>query len=169
MLTRVTKDQSSALYAYWRSVAKEVPYYYDVDEDTWRKSMFDDTDEEGNPLFRDLQTYVFMRDAVIAGFIQYGISSFIFTEGEKDFSKGYGIIRSFHVLPGEIEAGQALLLRAGDALGRAKAQGRHAFFHYFGMTCNARCGKLHQSMFFLEDSLHRAGFVTEHEKLQLTK
>ena len=46
---------------------------------------------------------------------------------------------------------------------------RHAFFHYFGMRCYARQGKLHESEFHMEALLRRYGYALEHENVYYRK
>ncbi|MCL2530946.1 MAG: GNAT family N-acetyltransferase [Oscillospiraceae bacterium] len=131
--------------------------------------MFNDCDEDGKPLFSHLETFLLMDNDEINGFIQYGLTSFVFGEhGEKDYTKQYAVIRNVHFI--ENTANAHLLLDKAtayfDALGLGK---RYAYFHYFGMRCYAGQGKLHESEFYIEKLLSKYGYVKEHENVYYTK
>lgn len=41
---------------------------------------------------------------------------------------------------------------------------QYSFYHYYGMKCNARHGKLFEKNFYIENLLKAFYFVKEHEK-----
>ena len=76
------------------------------------------------------------------GFVQYGHSAIGFDEsGAVTDGVSYPIIRQLYFASGDEEIGRCLLDGARAAL--ACENGRvYAFFHYFGLSCYARHGKL---------------------------
>ena len=54
------------------------------------------------------------------------------------------------------------------ALVLARMKDMH-FFHFFGMSCFARQGKLHSSHYHVEKLLREYGFNIEHENVYYTK
>lgn len=73
------------------------------------------------------------------------------------------MIRAFYFDRGREDAA-TLLLR--PALQEFAADGRvYAFFHYFGMGCFARHGKLFQQLDWIREFLLKNGFAVEHENV----
>lgn len=140
------------------------PYFFSVDYDTWRKSFMEDIDGEGRTLFKTLTVRAAFVDEKIVGYIQYGHTAFGFDEnGEISSDVSYGVIRNLYYDEEHGQAGQLLLQAALDEL---KAEERiYAFFHYFGMSCYARHGKLFQQFAHIEALLRANGFQTEHENV----
>lgn len=141
-----------------------VPYYFSTDFETWKTSFLQDTDGEGRLLFRSLQAKAAWDGDRLVGFIQYGSTAFGFDDcGEISDQVSYPVIRAFFFDRGREDAA-ALLLR--PALQDFAAAGRvYAFFHYFGMTCFARHGKLFQQQDWIREFLLQNGFVVEHENV----
>jgi len=169
MLQEITKDTETKLFDYFMSERKRVPYYFHVDFEQWHHSMFNDCDDDGKPLFSHLETFLLVDNNEIKGFIQYGLTSFVFDKnGRKNYAKHYAIIRNIHFIENTMHA-NLLLDKAMSYFNDLGCKKRHAYFHYFGMTCYAKQGKLHDSEFYIEKLLGEYGYVKEHENIYYTK
>jgi len=158
------------LYDYYNKVKANIPYWFDVDFENWYKSMFEDTDCDGNSLFWELQTLVSMENGSINGFIQLGIPTFIHDAGgERNTTTKAGIIRNVYFEKSDAATGKSLIGNALLYFQKKQIQKQYAFYHYFGMTCNAGHGKLHCSHFYIEDLLFQYGFVKEHENVYYSR
>ena len=141
------------------------PYRYETDFDVWEASYLRDTDGEGRQLFTGLETIGAYDGSRLVGFLQYGVSAVGFNgAGEITQDVSYPIIRNFYFLPGQEAAGAQLLTQGMAAL---SPEGRqvYAFFHYFGMSCYARHGKLFQAFDHVHRLLLHSGFAVEHENV----
>lgn len=99
----------------------------------------------------------------LAGFVQYGETAIGFADnGEITDDVSYPVIRNLYFAKGQEEIGGGLLDRALTALSGDRI---YAFFHYFGMSCYARHGKLFGEFGHIHDLLLKKGFVTEHENV----
>ncbi len=150
---------------------KGVPYYYpETSIDSWRDSFFHDKDFDGKPLFKELETYLLIIDNLVEGWIQFGLSSFVFAGNQKDYSKSYGIIRDLyfnnHISQNHI---LDLLKMSENYFAKYELKTIYAYFHYFGMSCYSRQGKLHESEFYIEDILVKNKYVIEHENIYYAK
>jgi len=147
-------------YEYWCRTHTS-PFHFPVTREVWDQSMNQDTDSQGRRLFDSLETV-----AIPGGLIQYGITAIGFDEnGEITDQVHYPVIRDLCFDSPEV--GQNLLNRALADFGET---GRiYAFFHYFGMSCCARHGKLHESQDRIHDLLLKNGFVVEHENVYFSK
>lgn len=151
MILELSRETELELYNYFIKNNADVPYYFPIKFSCWHESMFHDCDFDGKLLFTELKTFLLMDDGIIEGFIQFGLTSFIFnSNGEKDFSKNYAVIRNLHYLENAKHA-QTLLDAATSYFESMGFIEKHAFFHYFGMSCYARQGKLHSSNFYIEE------------------
>lgn len=141
------------------------PYHYETDYDLWEKSFNNDADGEGRSLFSELTTVGAYLNGKLTGFIQYGRSAFGFDDrGEITDAVSYPIIRNFYFTQGQEKIGCCLLDQALKAL--SDTQDRiYAFFHYFGMSCYARHGKLFENFGHIHDLLLKKGFTIEHENV----
>lgn len=150
------------IYAYHSCL--EAPYFFPVEFENWKKSFEQDVDGEGRLLFEKLQGKAAYDDGHIVGYIQYGYTAFGFDEqGEISEKVSYPVIRLFYFNKGREDVGKLLLQ---EALEEFKDSERvYALFHYFGMSCYARHGKLFETFTWIEDLLHQQGFVTEHENV----
>jgi RimJ/RimL family protein N-acetyltransferase len=150
------------VYAY--QMGLQVPYFIQTDFENWKESFEHDVDGEGRLLFRQLHGKAAYDGDTLIGFIQYGNTAFGFDDcGEISQEVSYSVIRSLYFDKGREDAGK-LLLEA--ALSEFKAAGQvYAFFHYFGMSCFARHGKLFERFDWIKELLHRYGFVVEHENV----
>jgi RimJ/RimL family protein N-acetyltransferase len=129
--------------------------------------MFEDTDGEGDDLFKDLATYVSVDDGIINGFIQIGISNFHFDSNGKNFGEHVGIIRN--ICYDQSVIGELLIEKATEYFEIHHISENYAFYHYFGMGCYARHGKLYESNFYIEDLLSKYDFEKEHENVYYSK
>lgn len=140
------------------------PYFFPQNFTTWEKSFAGDTDGDGRTLFKELFVKAAYEDEKLLGFIQYGESAFGFDEqGNISSEVSYQIIRNLYFDPDRADAGTQLLKEALDQFDRRKKV--YAFFHYFGMSCYARHGKLFEGQVHVEALLKRNGFETEHENV----
>lgn len=137
----------------------QAPWFYTVRFEEWKKSFEDDVDGEGRKLFKTLFVKAAYDDDKLVGFVQYGRTAFGFEDG----AESYCVIRNLYFDEGRTDAGRQLLLAAMDAFNGADRV--YAFFHYFGMSCFARHGKLFQQHAHIEALLKENGFVTEHENV----
>ncbi len=142
----------------------EVPYFFSVDFEGWQKSFTEDIDGEGRILFKELNTKVIYDNDELVGFIQYGKTAFGFADnGEISSDISYPIIRNLYFNKDKIDAGELLLNNALESFGNTERV--YAFFHYFGMSCFARHGKLFEKYAYIEALLKENGFETEHENV----
>lgn len=142
----------------------QTPYFFSVDYESWKTSFICDVDGEGRNLFKELYVRaVYDKDKLI-GFIQYGKTAFGFGDhGEISSEISYNVIRNLYFEKGNKEAGQLLLNEAMKDFEASKKV--YAFFHYFGMSCFARHGKLFENHDFIDKLLKENGFEIEHENV----
>lgn len=142
----------------------EVPYFFSVDFEYWKKSFTEDIDGEGRRLFKELNTKVVYDNDKLVGFIQYGKTAFGFAEnGEISSDISYPVIRNLYFNKDRIDAGKLLLNDALENLGNNERV--YAFFHYFGMSCFARHGKLFDNYTYIEALLKENDFEVEHKNV----
>lgn len=142
----------------------KTPWFFEVDFEIWKEAFEADTDGDGRVLFKELDVKGVYDEEGLAGFVQYGRTAFGFDEkGEISDKVSYPVIRNLYFRKENAEAGRELL---GEALRSFEKDERvYAFFHYFGMTCFARHGKLFESCEHIGTLLSEAGFETEHENV----
>ncbi len=142
----------------------QTPYFYDVDFESWKKSFNEDIDGEGRLLFSKLDTKAVYDNDELLGFVQYGKTAFGFAEnGDISSEISYPVVRNLYFKEGRADAGLMLLNEALKNLGDSERV--YAFFHYFGMTCFARYGKLFETHTIIETLLKENNFVIEHENV----
>lgn len=140
------------------------PYKYPMNFDRWKTSFENDIDGEGRTLFRELYGKAAYEEGKIAGFVQYGRTAFGFDEkGELSANVSYPVIRMLYFDADNEKAGHALMQAALEELGQTERI--YAFFHYFGMSCFARHGKLFEKHQWIEKLLYECGFTVEHENV----
>jgi GNAT superfamily N-acetyltransferase len=151
------------IYDYMKKLS--FPYHYEVEYDLWEKSYLHDVDGEGRTLFHNLTTMGAYNDGKLIGFIQYGRTAFGFNEkGEISDAISCSVIRNFYYEEDCEKAGRKLLNEAVNRL--ADKSGKiYAFFHYFGMSCYARHGKLFEGFEHVQNLLMQTGFYIEHENV----
>lgn len=141
-----------------------VPYFFSVDFNIWKKSFEEDIDGEGRTLFKELLVKVAYVNNRIVGFIQYGKTAFGFKDnGDISSEISYSVIRNLYFDKGREEAGKLLLDEAMEYFKTSEKV--YAFFHYFGMSCFARHGKLFEKYNYIEALLNKRGFELEHENV----
>ncbi|MGN1135217.1 MAG: GNAT family N-acetyltransferase [Oscillospiraceae bacterium] len=142
------------------------PYNYETDHKTWERSYLYDIDGDGRTLFSELETIGAYSDSKLIGFIQYGKTAFGFDgSGEISDAVFYPIIRNFYFPEEQMEVGNSLMNEAVNALSDVSADKTYAFFHYFGMSCYARHGKLFEKFAYIHNLLLQNGFAIEHENV----
>lgn len=142
----------------------QTPYFFQVSFEEWKKSFESDCDGEGRNLFNELNVKVIYEDDSMAGFVQYGKTAFGFdNNGEISEEISYPVIRNLYFSQGKENAGRCLL---DEAVKDLKTDERiYAFFHYYGMSCFARHGKLFEKHPHIDALLREKGFSTEHENV----
>lgn len=142
----------------------QAPYFYKVDFEIWKKSFESDIDGEGRVLFKELSVKAVYENDELLGFVQYGKTAFGFADnGEISAEISYPVIRNLYFKEGRDDVGSLLLSEAMSDFD--ETQRVYAFFHYFGMTCFARHGKLFEANTHIEALLKENGFVIEHENV----
>ena len=142
----------------------ESPFFFNVSFEDWRKSFEEDTDGEGRKLFKELNVKTVYDNGNLLGFVQYGKTAFGFAEnGEISSEVSYNVIRNLYFAKGSGEVGRLLLDEAVGSFGGKERI--YAFFHYFGMSCFARHGKLFEKHTHIEDLLKENSFEIEHENV----
>lgn len=142
----------------------DTPWFFDVDFEDWKASFESDTDGEGRILFKELEVKAVYEDEALAGFVQYGKTAFGFDDrGEISAEVSYPVIRNLYFEKENAQAGKILLDEAMKKLGGSDRV--YAFFHYFGMSCFARHGKLFESHKHIDALLKESGFEVEHENV----
>ena len=156
-------DNVREIYEYMETL--HFPYHYKVDFDAWKKSYLYDIDGEGRKQFLSLTSIGAYFDGKLTGFIQYGKSTCGFNDnGDIADTISYPIIRNFYFRQGQEKIGAELLDKAIRALSDTKER-IYAFFHYFGMSCYARHGKLFEGFDEIHHLLKEKGFEIEHENV----
>lgn len=163
---KVRKYQDSdfdSLFAYWQKLGERIPYFFPVTADKWHDCMFaDKLEDEKKFLFQ--QTFVAAENDQIVGFIQGVRPAFAWNEkGEKYQNAPIGILRHFYYAEGRKDVADQLFDSIESCLNQFQQQ--HAFYHIFGMSCNAHHGKLHESLWHVEAYLLGRGFELEHENV----
>ena len=162
-MLQITKtDNLTQIYNYQMNFS--VPYFFSVDFDIWKKSFIEDIDGEGRVLFKELFVKVAYVNDKIVGFIQYGKTAFGFNDnGDISSEISYPIIRNFYFNKDREDAGKLLLDEAMEYFKTSEKM--YAFFHYFGMSCFARHGKLFENYNYITNLLEEKGFMIEHENV----
>lgn len=140
------------------------PYFFNVAFESWKKCFENDIDGEGRALFKKLTVKAVYDNDELMGFIQYGKTAFGFDDnGEISSGISYPVIRNFYFIKENAEGGNLLL---NEAMQHFEAEKQvYAFFHYFGMSCFARHGKLFEKHAHIEAVLKENGFEIEHENV----
>lgn len=170
MILQCTPALEHDVYEYWVTKRKQVPYYFEVSFEDWKQSMFHDRDYDGQLLFDELKTMVLMDDKHIRGLIQFGRTNFILDQFGKNMREHYGVIRTLLYDEDTCKADIVALLRlAATYFANHEITRPYAYFHYFGMSCYARVGKLHESEYHMEEALLLAGYTKEHQNIYYSK
>ena len=140
------------------------PYFFSVDYDTWKKSFINDVDGDGRTLFKEFCVKGAYDENEPIGFVQYGKTAFGFDDrGGISSDVSYCIIRNLYFDENRPDVGRCLLKEAMSSFPSSETV--YAFFHYFGMSCFARHGKLFERYDYIENLLKENGFAVEHENV----
>ena len=145
------------LYAFHMNIKS--PYISEVEYGDYLKSLFNDTDSYGHKLFKELHLIGAYSNEELIGFIQFGVTNIGFDDSGGISEKvNYSVIRNLYFEKREI--GETLLKTALILLKNEV----YAFFHYFGMSCFSRHGKLSSNLQEIEDSIlfyffNKFGFI----------
>ena len=145
-------------------VSFHTPYFFETSFEVWKLSFESDIDGEGRALFKELMVKAVYDETTLLGFVQYGKTAFGFdSSGEISSKISYQVIRNLYFVRDRKEAGELLL---SEAMKSFKVEERlYAFFHYFGMSCFARHGKLFENNAHIDAMLKEKGFEVEHENV----
>jgi len=169
MVVALNTTTEQPLYAFFMNKLGHIPYYFPTDFNTWRESLLRDTDYDGEPLFKKMKTLLLLEGDDITGFIQLAVTHFVLApDGTKSKEFSYGLIRNLYFLP-NCQNGHMLLDCAADYFKHYGIAKPYAFFHYFGMSCYARQGKLHEDACHVEKLLEHYGYVKEHENVYFSR
>ncbi len=153
------------IYEYYCGIKSAVPYWFDADYPLWLESFANDTDYDGEKMFSQLLTYAAYDKDYVVGFVQFGISRYIYdSNGEKDHDQTCGVIRALY-FDKEYNCGDSLISFVEQYFAKQRITAKSAFFHALGMTCNAGHGKLFCKLSHIEAALLRAGYTKEHENV----
>ena len=158
------KDITDLAQVYDYQMRLPAPYFFQTDFESWKRSFERDADGEGRTLFRNLAAKAAYDGDALVGFVQYGYTAFGFDDrGEISSEVSYPVIRGLYFDEGLEDAGKLLLQAAMAEFGDYCRV--YAFFHYFGMSCFARHGKLFEGFPWIEAVLRQKGFQIEHENV----
>lgn len=162
MIRIIAVEDLEEIYNYQMTFSS--PFFLTKDYQAWKESFTEDVDGEGRTLFKKLFVKAAYEEKKLVGFIQYGNTAFGFdNQGEISSEISYPVIRNFYFDKGRSDAGVLLLKEATKAFETAERV--YAFFHYFGMSCFARHGKLFEQHRHIEEMLKDNGFELEHENV----
>lgn len=164
-MANIVKIKNNMKDIYWYQTRFSHPAMYPVDFDIWEKSFLHDIDGEGRTLFKELTVKGAYLENELVGFIQYGRATLGFDkDGKISESISYPVIRSLYFNQDLQEVGAVLLNEALKGFGD-DSKIIYAFYHYFGMSCYARHGKLFENYPHISDLLMQNGFQVEHENV----
>lgn len=140
------------------------PYIYKVKYDSYLTSLLNDVDSQGNKLFKKLYLFGAFIDNKLKGFIQFGVTNIGFDkEGNLTEKVNYNVIRNLYFYDKEV--GLELLKIAKKHL----KNDIYAFFHYFGMSCFARHGKLAEQHIEINKLLQENNYIVNEENIYYSK
>lgn len=158
------KDTFSLNDIYDFQLSFQTPYFFKADFEDWKNSFESDIDGEVRLLFKELEVKAAFDEDELLVFVQFGKTAFGFdANGEISNDISYPVIRNLYFKEGRNDAGDMLLSCALESLGEEERV--YAFFHYFGMTCFARHGKIFEKHGHIETWLKEKGFEIEHENV----
>lgn len=152
-----------ALYAYWRALGENIPYFFPVSPERWGVCLLADR-LDGELIFDRLETYVAKDKGQVVGFTQVGQPRFSWdASGQKYENPRIGNIRHFYFDVGRRDVAKALYARVRPFLNHFPHH--HAFYHIYGMSCNAHHGKLHLWLEHVDVFIRAQDFQIEHENV----
>lgn len=157
------EDYFESLFLFWKRLAEKVPYFFSVSPEKWRECLLED--KLGNEkMFRFQEIFIAVDKGEIVGFSQFGQPAFAWDKnGQKYNNPQIGVLRHFYFDEGRVDAANLLYAKSEMYLNQFTNQ--HAFYHIFGMSCNAHHGKLHQSLTHIDRFLCDRGYQREHENV----
>jgi ribosomal protein S18 acetylase RimI-like enzyme len=162
----VIKYQEScfeSLFSFWKKLAEKVPYFFSVSSEKWRECLFEDKlDNETIFLFQEI--FIAIEKDHVVGFSQHGQPAFAWDKNGKKYNNPQiSVLRHFYFDEDRFDAANLLFANSEKYLKKFPSQ--HAFYHIFGMSCNAHHGKLHQSLPHIDLFLREQGYQVEHENI----
>ncbi|MDF1513240.1 MAG: GNAT family N-acetyltransferase [Anaerolineae bacterium] len=152
-----------ALYTYWRALGEHIPYFFPVSPERWAECLLEDN-LDGEFIFDCLKTYVAKDDGQMIGFAQVGHPRFSWdANGLKVENPQLSHIRHFYFDRGRVDVASELHARVQPFLDLFPH--RSAFFHAYGMSCNAHHGKLYMGLEHVDAFVRAQGFQIEHENV----
>lgn len=162
-IKKFTFQDVDILFSYWKQIGREVPYFLNVSKSKWMECMLNDQ-LDGEDKFSSTEIYLAIDNGYIVGFIQFGLPTFCWNDnGEKYYNANVLIIRHFYFNENSIEAGKQLLRTV--LMSSSEYEKVHAFFHIFGISCNAHHGKLYSKFSHVEKILLENKFQIECENI----
>jgi ribosomal protein S18 acetylase RimI-like enzyme len=160
------EDYFEPLFSYWKILGEKIPYFFSVSPGKWRECLLED--KLGNEkLFLYQEIFVAKEKDQILGFIQFGQPAFTWDkDGQIIHNPHMGVIRHFYFDEGRLDVVNLIFASSNSYMKQFPSQ--HAFFHIFGMSCNAHHGKLHQSLAHVHNFLLEKGYQIEHENVFYT-
>ncbi len=131
--------------------------------DQWCFCLLEDT-LDGERVFDHLETFIAQEKGRVIGFVQVGHPRFSWdVSGQIFYNPEIGVIRHFYFDSGRLDVADAMYAQVQTFL-KPYPQ-HHAFYHVYGMSCNAHHGKLHMSLKDVDAFLQGKGFQIEHENV----
>ena len=162
-IRKVRPNDFSVLFEYWQNIGKKIPFFFPVSFNKWQTCLFQD-ELDGELMFEESEIYVVIDHEKIHGFVQGIQPAFAWNEkGGKYHSPQIGIIRHFYFDESQTEVADQLWDQIEPFINQFCQ--KHAFYHIFGMSCNAYHGKLHENFGHVESYLMGKGFEVEHENV----
>jgi len=151
------------LYAYWRKLGENIPYFFPVSPERWTVCLLEDKLEDER-IFDRLETYVAKDRGRVVGFAQVGHPRFSWdARGQKYYNPGIGVIRHFYFDSGRLDVAEAMYAQVQTFL--KPYPHRHAFYHIYGMSCNAHHGKLSMWLEHVDQFIRAKDFQIVHENV----
>ena len=95
-LKKYNEESLPKLFEFWKKIGTSIPYFFSVSDRRWQSCLLQD-ELNGEPTFKDLETFIAIEKDQILGFVQYGQPNFGWsTNGEKLYSPQIGVIRHFY-------------------------------------------------------------------------
>jgi ribosomal protein S18 acetylase RimI-like enzyme len=162
-ITKYKGADQYRLYTYWRKLGENVPYFFPVSPERWTRCLLVD-EVAGERMFDRLETYVAEDEGQIIGFAQFGHPYFSWDDRHaKYYNPQIGVLRHFYFSAGRFNAAEAMYAYAQSFLMHYPR--RYAFYHIYGMSCNAHHGKLYTGMAHVDRFIKAKGFQIEHENV----
>jgi RimJ/RimL family protein N-acetyltransferase len=151
------------LYTYWRKLGDNIPYFFPVSPERWAQCLLED-ELAGERMFDRMETYVAKDNGEVVGFAQVAHPRFAWDDrAAKYYNPQIGVLRHFYFDAGRFNAAESMYAYVQSFLRRYPR--RHAFYHIYGMSCNAHHGKLYSGLAHVDRFIKAKGFQVEHENV----